>query len=59
MTRVDGSSTQRTNQHSSQPDAVGVDYAAGADKVVQVKKASPAQYMSKTQRAAVDGLVKR
>lgn len=59
MTRIGGSSLQRASQHPSQPDAAGVDHAANADKAAQAKKTSPAPHMSKTERAAVDGLVKR
>ncbi len=55
--RIDQASTPRT--FHPEPDAAGVEHAAKAGKAAEAKKAAPAEQMSKTQRAAVDGLVKR
>ncbi len=56
--------TNRQIHHNHQPDSGSVDHTAHAGKAdpgkaAKAKTAAPAEHMSKTQRAAVDGLVKR
>lgn len=63
MSKINGAATQRTHHHP-EPDANGAGEAAhagkaDAGKAASAKTAAPVEHMSKSQRAAVDGLVQR